>query len=31
VIEDLNGYRLSFSHMIAHKEMEEVLSGVEAE
>ena len=27
VIEDPNGYRLSFSQAIAHKEMEEVLSG----
>lgn len=31
VIEDPNGYRLSFSQPIAHKKQEEVLSGVEAE
>ena len=27
VVEDLNGYRLSFSHQIAHKAFAEVLSG----
>jgi catechol 2,3-dioxygenase-like lactoylglutathione lyase family enzyme len=31
VIEDPNGYRLSFSQAIEHREMEEVLSGGEAE
>ena len=31
VIEDPNGYRLSFSHAAAHKEIDEVLSGEAAE
>ena len=30
VVEDLNGYRLSFSHQIAHKALAEVLSGENA-
>jgi catechol 2,3-dioxygenase-like lactoylglutathione lyase family enzyme len=31
VLEDPNGYRMSFSRQIAHKEFDEVMSGVEVE
>ena len=30
VVEDLNGYRMSFSRQIADREVQEVMSGIEA-